>query len=242
MLGNRRAAGQPDGKDLCFSVAVLAATIWKVDQLAVARLLKYLPILLCLVLFSATLGCQDGGEVDREVDDGLGELELTQLAPGLLELFGRQPDQGALLLYEAQEHASWVVFDGNVTCLFDVKRNVSSKSSRPVTELGRDDLNAGIGCDRSDQFRNEGTSSTSTDGRHIIVSFVLPRVYWNQPWSIDDTESLEPFETIVTPESIHLVGTRRDGSRWTGGVKKFLELDISCDCGDMTMEALIIPW
>ena len=176
-----------------------------------------------------------------EVDDGLGELELAQLAPGLLELFGRQPDQGALLLYEAQEHASWVVFDGKVTCLFRVKRSVSSKSSRPVTELGRDDLTAGIGCNPSDQFRNEGTSSTSTDVRYILVSFVLPRVYWDQPWSVDNAGSLEPFETIVTPQSVHLFGTRRDGLRWTGGVKKFLELDISCDCGDITMEALIRP-
>ena len=199
-----------------------------------ARLLKYLPILLCIMPLLAILGCQ----ANREVDHG---LELARFSPGLSELFGGQPEQGALLLYETQEHASWVVFDGKVSCLFVVKRNISSKSSRPIAELGRDDLNAGITCDPSDQFRKEGASSTSTDVRYMVVSFVLPRVYWNQSWSIDDTESLEPFETIVTAESVHLFGTRRDGIRWSGGVATVLELDILCDCGDMTMRTLIVP-
>lgn len=201
------------------------------------NLLMHLRLLLCILLFSATVGCQAGAEADR----GLDELELTRLAPGLSELFGAQPEQGALLLYEAQGHASWVIFDDKETCLFVVERNISSKSSRPIPELGRDDLNAGIGCDPSDEFRNEGTFSFSTSPQNAIVSFVLPGDYWNESWGLDNAESLRPFEAIVTPQSVHLVGSRLDASRWSGGVKRLLEIEVACECGDMTMQALVVP-
>ena len=201
----------------------------RIDMKRLTHLLFVCPAVLLLFV----LGCQSEGSGDQR----LGQLELEPLAPGLSEMYGHQPEHGALLLYTVEDHAAWVVFDDKETCLLLAMRAMSSSSSRPVAELGRADLTAAIGCDPADDFKQDGIVSTSTNPQYTIISFVLPIDYWGETWSLNRAESFGSFETILTPQSVHLIGTREAAARW---LKTPLEIDVSCDCGNLVMQALVV--
>ncbi|MCY4456714.1 MAG: hypothetical protein OXB90_02040 [Acidimicrobiaceae bacterium] len=194
-------------------------------------------LLLAVFLFFA-LGCSGD---DRVSDRALSELKLGTLPSGV-EIFGSRPNNGALLLFEGADFASWVVFFDNETCVLDIERSVLSTRSEPVVELGRDDLVSSVSCNPPDWVHEKGLVATGEDYRQTIISAVLPRVYCSNSWTLGNTEQLSPFGVLAkSPYSVHLIAPNSEvlEAQEVGALGSSFDVQIRCECGDRAMRALI---
>ena len=174
-----------------------------------------------------------------ELDAILDDLELTELKPGVAEMFGDPPEIGALLLYEVQDQAEWIVFDGQDVCTMEVRRSYGSKAEASVSELGRGDLTAGIGCGFLHEFMLRGSDSLGWDAYTSSASFILPPWVWKEAWTLRHPDLYDPLEIVVTPYSVHLLGSRTDMRVWRRSHGTTLEIHVEWDGGEYAMETTL---
>lgn len=191
------------------------------------------------VFVALTLGCSDS---DRPAGAGSDEPELGSLPSGV-EIFGSQTENGALLLFETVDIASWVVFFDHETCLLDIQRSQSSTRNDPVVELGRDDLLSSVSCNSTEWVRDKGIVATGEDDRQTLISAVLPIEYWSERWMLSNAEQLKPFKVLaISPYSFHLISPYSEvaEARKAGTLGEFVDIQIVCKCGDRAMRAYML--
>lgn len=196
--------------------------------------------LLLLVCILVILSCSKS---DQAVRTDVGEVDIESLPPGVAEIFDFDPESGAVLLLNTRDDVVYMLFEEDETCLLGVERSPLGNPSDPLIELGPDDLLSSKGCNSSNSVRNEGMISTDESSKRSLVSAVLPRDYWTEEWSLDDGESLGPFDVLgITPYSVHLVATPLEiaESRREGDLGQFLNVSITCECGEMSMQAYFL--
>lgn len=193
-----------------------------------------------LALFVAlTMGCSRS---DHPSEVGSHELEMGSLPSGV-EIFGSKPENGALLLFEIIDIASWVVFFEDETCLLDIERSKSSYRHEPIVELSSDALVSSASCNSPEWFRDKGMIAIGDDDRQTLISAVLPVKYWSESWTLDNVEQLTPFKVLeISPYSFHLIAPYPDvtKARQTQTLGNFIDIRIACKCSDLTMRAYII--
>ena len=203
-------------------------------------------MLMFLMCANTIIGCANSSDTSQiSVPEAFVPAGVTteSLPPGIAEIYGNQPQLGALLLLNNPDDAVWLTFEEDETCLHSVERDVQSKSTEPVVELGRPDLVSGTGCNSPITIQEQGTISTGTSSRIILVTAVLPFSYWNAEWRLDENQPLDPFEVAgITPYSVHLTAkpSAISASRRAGELGRFLNVSILCECGDLSMEARIL--
>ena len=185
------------------------------------------------------LGCSNS---DRSNELTLNELKLGTLPSGV-DIFGSRPHNGALLVFESVDVASWVVFFDHETCLLDIERSQSSTRHETVVELGGDDLISSASCNSPDWVRDKGMVATGWDNRQTLISAVMPRAYWSENWSLSDVGQLKPFKVLaISPYSFHLITPYSEvtEARQAGTLGEFVDIQIVCECGDRAMRVHMI--
>lgn len=204
------------------------------------------PMFMFLICAATIVGCTNSSDTTQtSVSEAVIPAGVTteSLPPGIAEIYGNQPQLGALLLLDNPDDAVWLTFEEDETCLHSVERDVQSERTEPVAELGRSDLVSGTGCNSPITIQEQGTISTGTSSRISLVTAVLPFSYWNAEWHLDENQPLGPFEVAgITPYSVHLTAkpSAIKASRRAGELGRFLNVSIVCECGDLSMKARIL--
>ncbi len=204
------------------------------------RCLRILWLWVSLLLVSAS--CSGEG------DDGLASSTFPDAFPdNLLFLFDDRPGfdgqepSGAVKLFEGEHHAAWLVRFEQEVCRVGIERYEETRIEAPVSDLGLDELLAGVGCGPEAGLGEEGHQWFSETQRASLAYFVLPTRCWGVAWTVDSINLTEIFHTFASGEqAVVLEADITRLRRYQAAGLEPLIVNIGGECADVEFE-MVIP-
>ncbi len=136
------------------------------------------------------------------------------------------------LLFETEDNAGWIVeTDSDVACYIGVERYEEAMPDVSVADLSFDELISFSSCGDRSVLENEGVVSIDQTPNRTLAVFILPPAYWAESWEAELVLPVKGYELLE--RTSRSVTYERDAS--PGDEGEVAVLEISCECGDMTM-------